>query len=425
MIVKNFEQLASSPLRKQALLILEAGLEAVQPHEIMRDRVFVSHNGSVLQVRDQKFPLSPYKRIFVVGFGKGTRTIAGELNVLLGDLISDGCIIDVTAGDNIGRISSRVGTYPQLTVGNVLVTHEIMELLQTATADDLVINIVSSGGESLLCAPASITVEEERALIKALTEAGASSMEISVVQKHLSLVKGGQLGKLAYPATMINLFFSDVATVDVSNISGGPTVADSSTVHDASEIILKYGILHKLPVDSLQFNETPKEKKFFEFSYNIELCSPKDAILAMIAKAHDLGFRTKEVSGTLLVNAARHGNLPKVFQSFGNESCILATANSANSGYNIGGALGVQDAILASVEFLPDNTVILALDTNHAESSGVIVDASMRKQIGKHQIDSNSLAGHHNTIEFVEEIGARIKTDTAGNIGELIVFLRQ
>jgi glycerate 2-kinase len=87
----------------------------------------------------------------------------------------------------------------------------ILDAVKGLTADDLVLVLLSGGGSALLAAPmAGITLEQKRAVTKALLACGASIGEINCVRKHLSAIKGGRLALAAAPARVLTLAISDV-----------------------------------------------------------------------------------------------------------------------------------------------------------------------------------------------------------------------
>ncbi len=285
MLLKNFDQLATTSLRKQALLIAEAGMAVLSPRIILRDKISLESGGTVLKVAGSNIDLEPFRRILVIGFGTMATEGVAQLQVILGDRIAGGVVIDTVAG-SVPKIVYKIGTYPFMSVANVAATQEVIELLKSAHSEDLIISVISDSASSLLCAPSGMTIEQERAVIAELIKAGAKAAEVTIVQKHISLVKGGQLAKVAQPATMVNLIFSDTNYAAADSVGGGPTVADSSTIHDASEIVQRYNVLNRLNQDFMKFAETSKRNG--ETVHNIVISSPTDAVQAMKSKARDI-----------------------------------------------------------------------------------------------------------------------------------------
>src|SRR5262249_38269758 len=83
-----------------------------------------------------------------------------------------------------------------------------------------------------------ITLEDKMETGRVLMRAGASIGPLNCVRKHLSDVKGGQLGAAA--GRSITLAISDVhgsIADDPSVIGSGPTVADPTTFADALAIV--------------------------------------------------------------------------------------------------------------------------------------------------------------------------------------------
>ena len=122
------------------------------------------------------------------------------------------------------------------------------KLRSQAGPDDLIICLISGGASALLPLPAPpITLAEKQKTTRLLLHCGASIHEINCVRKHISRIKGGQLARLAYPATLLTLILSDVIGDDLDVIGSGPTVPDRSTFADARAILEKYRIWNKLP----------------------------------------------------------------------------------------------------------------------------------------------------------------------------------
>jgi hydroxypyruvate reductase len=72
MMIKNFNSLANTEVKKKALLILESGLSSAQPKNFLKS--FVSKNHILLG--KNQILLSNYKRIFVVAYGKAADSMA-------------------------------------------------------------------------------------------------------------------------------------------------------------------------------------------------------------------------------------------------------------------------------------------------------------------------------------------------------------
>lgn len=429
MIIQNFNLIATDPLRKQALQIAESGLAAISTRAVVHDRVSLQHNNTVLQISSEKFPLSVYKRILVIAFGKVSLEAVTELHNILGDKISGGFVIDVISG-NIPNVVCKVGTHPLPSLANTAATHELLEMLKTVTGDDLIINVVSGGGENLLCAPANITIEEEREITASLGESGATPKEVEIIRKHLSLVKGGQLAKLVYPATMINLIVSDLAGVSINSVAGGPTVMDDSTAHQAGEILKRYSVMTKLNLQAVKLTETPKEDKYFKFMHNIFLYSPQDALDAMKVKAHDLGF---DVS---IWNPAFSGEAQELGHTIARlplktGQCILAAGKvfaKVNSKIEKMGGRN-QELALAALSKLSENSVLVAVDTDGYDNSsvaGAVVDSRVSESAKSLGLDMETALKSHESYQFFQETGVGLMTGMTGsNVGDLVVYLKQ
>ncbi|MBN2264920.1 MAG: DUF4147 domain-containing protein, partial [Candidatus Aminicenantes bacterium] len=126
---------------------------------------------------------------------------------------------------------------------SVEAARRVIEVAERAGEKDLLFVCISGGGSSLLTLPAeSVALDKKRRLTEDLLRAGATINELNVVRKHLSGIKGGQLARAAYPATVVTLAISDVVGDDLGTIASGPTHWDASTFADARSILECYGL---------------------------------------------------------------------------------------------------------------------------------------------------------------------------------------
>jgi len=71
-MIKNFNSLANTKVKKKALQILEAGLTAAEPKNFLKE--FVSKNH--ISLGKNRIFLSNYGKIFVVAYGKASDSMA-------------------------------------------------------------------------------------------------------------------------------------------------------------------------------------------------------------------------------------------------------------------------------------------------------------------------------------------------------------
>ena len=142
-----------------------------------------------------------------------------------------------------GRIEVVEASHPVPDAAGERAAQRILELTEGLTADDLVLCLVSGGASALLSLPApGLSLEDKRAINKALLASGAAIDEMNCVRKHLSAIKGGRLAARCAPAKVVTLLISDVPGDDAAIIGSGPTVPDPSTCADALRILQRYGI---------------------------------------------------------------------------------------------------------------------------------------------------------------------------------------
>lgn len=429
-LIQNKDVLAVTDMRKVALEIAEAGLEAIKTERVIENNVRLV--GEELFIQDQKIDLQSIERLFIVGIGKCALDASISLEAILGERISDGVAIDVRedAANRLTRIRAFSGTHPLPTEVNVVETKALLDLLHSATERDVVIAVVSGGGSTLLCQPKTHTCEDEADLFAHLTSQGASIQELNIVRKHLSVARGGNLA-VACKGKLFALIFSDVPGDDISFIASGPTVFDITTVSDADTVLKKYH------ADSIGFSnvnllETPKDESLFAHTKNILVLTNKTALSAMQAKATELGFHV-EIRDTHIkgdaetvardITTTLHAAPVRSVFLYGGETTVMIRG-TGTGGRN-------QHLALAALSDIRDGELLFTLASDghdNTDYAGAIVDTETAKHAQEKKLDPNAYVQNNDAYTFFHTQGgtdAVITGYTGSNIADLVIAIKE
>lgn len=420
-VVKNYLKLASSDKRKIALKILEAGLLAIQPEQFLKE--YLSREGEILRINQQKLRLSKYERVFLIGFGKGSSEIALRLEEQLGTFLTKGWVIDTVIRKS-KKIDYTLGTHPLPSRENLAFTNKVLDETRDLTDKDLILIVICGGGSALFEAPFSLTLQELSRVFSILINSGAGISEINIVRKHLSKVKGGGLAKHLYPAKVVNLLFSDVPGNDLSVIASGPTVRDRSTTKKAINILDKYGIDRtSVPMEAL--TELPKEAKYFDNVTSTLILSNMTALEAMQKEAKNLGFKSFILSDRLQGDAKKVGR--KLIELTPPGKILLAGGETTIKVIGMGKGGRNQTLVLASLP-VPDDTLILSFDSDGVdfyEYGGALGDSQTWQMAQKLKLEAQEFLKEDNSFAFFEKTGDGILTGKLGsNVTDLIMVLK-
>jgi glycerate 2-kinase len=277
-------------MRGHARAIFQAALKAADPAAAVARHL-------------ERRNLSRFHHIYVIGAGKAGASMAKAAERILGKRITAG-LINVKYGHlaKLRRIELNESGHPVPDAHGVDGAARIAGLALGAQKDDLVVCLISGGASALLPLPASgITLDEKQAVTRLLLACGATIHEMNAVRKHISRIKGGQLARLAWPATVESLLLSDVIGDDLDVIGSGPTAPDSSTFARAAGIFEKYRISGRVPPavrDRIaagmrgEIPETPKpDDRIFSRVRNVVVGSNRLALDAAARRAKELGYR--------------------------------------------------------------------------------------------------------------------------------------
>ena len=256
-------------------------------------------------------PAPPAGRTVVVGAGKAAASMAQAVEAHWPDdkPLSGLVVTRYGHGAPTRRIEVVEASHPVPDAAGEQAAARILAMVQGLGPDDLVICLISGGGSALLAAPApGITLEDKRAINRALLKSGAAIGEMNCVRKHLSAIKGGRLAVAAYPTPMRTLTISDVPGDDPSVIASGPTIGDATSSAQAAEILARYGIT--LPEAVSQHlsgagSETPKPADSrLSHARQIMVATPRASLEAAASVAREAGI-TPLILGDALEGEAR------------------------------------------------------------------------------------------------------------------------
>ena len=314
--------------------------------------------------------------------------------------------------------------HPVPDAAGVAATLETLAMADGASADDLVLVLISGGASANWIAPAAgLSLAEKQAVTRALLASGASIVEINAVRKHLSRIKGGRLAVHAYPARVVAVGISDVPGDDPEVIGSGPTVPDRTTLSDARAIVARYRldlpqpVIHALADPA---NETPKpgDPMFAATSFALAV-RPAD-VFRTVERTVRAGGYDCVVLGSAIEGAARdvatsHARLARALQGEGRRAVILSGGELTVTLRGKGRGGPNQEYALALATALAGAPGIAALagDTDGTDGgggraedpAGAFVDASTLARAGRLGLDPAAFLNDNNSTEFFEKLG--------------------
>jgi len=428
--------------------IFMAGVKAVDPERAVQK--YVRRQGNQLFVGDCSYILDKYKRIFLIGAGKGTAPMAKALEDILGEWLTKGLII-VKYGHGIPLEKTRIleADHPIPDDAGLRATKELLRQAQECTKEDLILCAFSGGGSALLPAPLSpITLDQKQTTTRLLLECGATIDEINAIRKHLSRSKGGWLAKEAYPATIVSLLLSDVIGDRLDVIASGPTVPDESTYSDCIKIIDRYKLGDRLPKGVTDYfikgaagslPETPKPgDPVFSHVQNLIVGNNRESLLAAQVRALSLGYNTIVLSSQIEGEARE---VAQVFGAIGKEisqanlpisppACIIAGGETTVTIKGRGKGGRNQELALASAIAIDgwEGISLLSAGTDGTDgptdAAGAIVNGTTCKRARQANLYPRDFLLGNDSYTFFESLGDLLKTGpTRTNVMDIICML--
>ena len=283
--------------------ILDAGLAAADPSDaVMRS---LRLEGNTVFTEDASF--EP-ERIFVVAAGKAAGAMAQAAGELFDGRIEAGLVV-TKDGHDAGPegFETVFASHPEPDERGVEAARRVREMAESLGEGDLLVAMISGGASALLADPAPpIEIADLKKLTQDLLRSGADIGEINTVRKHVSVLKGGGLARLAAPANVLALLLSDVVGDAPSSIASGPAAPDTTTLEGTRAVLERYGIEppHSIAEHLTTAEENPKPgDPVFDGVSNVVCGGGRHAVEAAAGKAGDLGYEPLILSTTMTGDA--------------------------------------------------------------------------------------------------------------------------
>jgi len=255
---------------EQLLDLFKIGVFSVQPKNILDSFLEVSKKQIIIKKGiSQKKIYSNVEKIFPICIGKASIDMANKVKEIFktSDLKIEKGVVIVNK-ENFKKISGFKcfsSNHPIPDKYGFEAANYLKNYLSNLNANDLVLVFISGGGSALAPLPVDqISLRDKVLVNKILLECGANIKEINSVRKHLSKIKGGNLCKICFPASIQSFILSDVIGDDFSSIASGMTTYDESTFNDVHKILKKYKVWKKIPIKVQNFIKLGLRDRYLE-----------------------------------------------------------------------------------------------------------------------------------------------------------------
>ncbi len=421
--------------------ILKTALEAVQPARLLQDQVWVENE--VLRIASNTYPLHKHSKKLLLAIGKASLTMAQAWLELPGMPPPDAglAVVKHITDHNFSKIPVVEGSHPVPDERSLEAGQRVKDLLSGLSARDLVVCLISGGGSALVVLPSpGVSLADIRSLTEALLRCGATIAEINLVRRHLDLLKGGGLARLAFPARVLTLILSDVPGNSLETVASGMTAPDPTTVQEARAIFEKYRLHQHVPPSVLQgLTETLKPgDPVFARVQNTLIGSNVNARQAAWRQAQAEGFHTCLLEPDLQGEACEAARmlcavLRRVHTAgvpvprpacliAGGETTVTLGKSSGRGGRN-------QELALAAVNELAGlpNVMLVTLATDGedgpTDAAGAVVTGETARRANMAGLDPDRMLAYHDSCSFFTALGDAIKIGPTGtNVNDLVLL---
>lgn len=415
------------------------GIEAVKPENLIPEHLSISDN--TLKVSQDFYPLK--KDIYLFGSGKASIQMAKSVEKLLGDYIKEGIVV-CNYIEKLKKTKVIKGSHPVSDENSIKGAEILLQKLSSLKEDDFFIYLLSGGSSALIEKPIPpITLKDLKQTTQLLLENSVPIEEINIIRKHISMIKGGRLGR-ATKAKGIVLVISDVVGDDLFTIGSAPLYYDPSTYQQARDILIKYNLWKGIPTsvkkvieDGIhgKIPETPKKEnqniKHYIIGNNL-------TALKKIKQKAEIKFptfiMTSQIKGEAREVAKVLTSIAKEIKKSGNpfETPVLLLFGGETTvtvrGKGKGGRN--QELCLSALEEIKDTKGITILSggtdgiDGNSDAAGAVVDWSTYAKAKELNLDINRYLSNNDSYSFFSKTDSLIKTGYTGtNVMDITIIM--
>jgi glycerate 2-kinase len=437
-----------------ALTAIGSAIDSVKPETLVKRSIRLVDENS-LEAHDINGNVSKAKfdQVYVVGAGKATGGMADALCSILKKRIAEAAITvpHNTKIKNNKIIAVTEAAHPVPDRSGIVGTKRILGVLEKAKQDDLIFVLISGGGSALMPMPApGLSLSDKQKITSMLLRSGASILEMNVVRKHLSAVKGGQLLRYIHGSCpVISLILSDVIDDDLATISSGPTYADNSTFNDALKILKKYHLTRTISQAvrkhlekgiNGEIKDTPKpDDQIFSNVHNMIIGNNIMACKVAANYLQQNGLRTEYLGSRFDGEARDFGEfLARLASDLDSRSFAIVaggeTTVKLNKSKNGKGGRNQEAALAYAIELGRRNTITTTttaaafigtdgIDGN-SDAAGALISKRTILSMSKKKMKMRKYLGKHDSYHALKKTNSLIFTGYTGtNVNDIALLI--
>jgi len=416
-------------VRDDAMKAALKAIEAVLPENAVKEAL-----------RDERFltRLDGGGRIVLAAIGKAAWRMAKASAEVLGSRL-DGGVVVTKYGHSMGDIQGleiREAGHPFPDENTLAGTAKLLEGVKGLSEKDTVLFLVSGGGSALFEKPKDgVGLNDLISVTDQLLACGADIVEINMIRKRLSAVKGGRFAHFVAPAHVFAIVLSDVLGDRLDSIASGPAHPDGSTVREAMRVVEKYSLsMRPRLLDALK-EETPKTLD----NVTTIIAGSVTALCSAAEKAvRELGYVPLLLTTTLSCEARDAGaflaSVAREIRSSGNPlkpPCAILLGGETVvhlKGKGMGGRnQELALAAAAGIRGLADTAVIsVGSDGTDGptDAAGGLVDGETAPAISGLGLDLEKILADNDSYHGLDACGCLVRTGPTGtNVNDLTILL--
>jgi hydroxypyruvate reductase len=376
--------------------------------------------------------------IYLAAIGKAAWTMARVAKDELGKGIKKGIVITKYghAEKPIPGLEIIEAGHPLSDENTLRGADKAIEMAGSLKEGDQLLFLISGGGSALFEKPLpGITLEDIVDVNRQLLSSGADVVEINMIRKRLSSVKGGRFARICEPAKVFTVVLSDVLGDRLDSIASGPAAPDLSTVEDVRAVVKKYRLKLNGTIGSYLEKETPKTLDNVE---SVITGSVRTLCQSAAGIAKTLGYTPYILCDDMNCEARDAGRLISAMaRRLGRDSCsfrrpcalILGGETVVHlKGKGKGGRN--QELVLSAAEGIAgmENVLIFSVGSDGTDgptdAAGGIVDGKTAERLGAKGLKLQEILDNNDAYHGLEAVNALVKTGPTGtNVNDVTVIL--